>query len=108
MEWNVSPIEWSFENIKYGSSLKNADFNNLLIEYKQMLFTKQPIDNLTDNSVERLKVNTIKLSLDSLMYEISPRNAEFDDLFFVGDGRLMARWWLYCINDNILFCLING
>ena len=56
-----------------------------------MLFTKQPIDNLTDNSVERLKVNTIKLSLDSLMYEISPRNAEFDDLFFVGDGRLMAR-----------------
>ena len=50
-----------------------------------MLFTKQPIDSLTNNIVERLKVILIKLSFDNIIYENNPRNDDFDDLPFDGD-----------------------
>ena len=34
-----------------------------------MLFAKQPVNHLTNNSVERLKVGSIKRSLDNRRYE---------------------------------------
>ena len=69
-----------FENIKYDNYPQNADFDDLPIEYKQRLFTKLPIDLLTDNSVERLKVSLIERSFDNRIYEINTRNTYFDDL----------------------------
>ena len=61
-------IEQSFDNIKYGSCPQNADYEKLPIEYKQKLFIKKAIDCLTNNSVEMLKVNYIKWSLDNRIY----------------------------------------
>ena len=49
-----------------------------------MLFKKEPIDCLTDNSVERLKVNSKKRSLDNIIYEINNQNADFYYLPFGG------------------------
>ena len=72
------------------------------------LFTKWPIDCLTNNSVERLKVCSIKQLLDNRIYESNPWNANFDDLTFDGDDRLISRQWLYRINDDIVFRLINS
>ena len=63
----------------------------LTIEYKRRLFTKQPINSLTDNSVERLKVNSIKRLLDNIIYESNPQNTDFDDLPFDGDEGWIAR-----------------
>ena len=53
-------MEWSSENIKYGNYPWNNDFNDLPIEYKQRLLTKQPIYCLTNNSTEMLKVTSIE------------------------------------------------
>ena len=72
-----------------------------------MLFTKLPIDCLTKNILERLKVSSIKRSLDNRRYEINPQNSNFDDLPFDGDERLIARQLLYNINDDIIFRFIN-
>ena len=84
-EWKVSLIKQFFENIKYGSYSQNARFDNLSIEYKQSLFTKRPIDVLTNNSVEILKVNSIKLFLDNKICKRNNQNANFYDLPFDGD-----------------------
>ena len=65
-------------------------------------------ENLTDNSVERLKISLIERSLDNIIYKINPQNANFYDLTFDGDDRLIARQWLYSVNNDILFMLING
>ena len=59
----------------------------LPIEYKQRLFTKRLIDRLTDNSVEKLKVKSIKQQLDNRIYEGNPQNSNFSDLPFEGDER---------------------
>ena len=101
-------IKLSFENIKYGISPQNYYFYDLPIEYKQRLPTKRPIDCLNDKIVESLKVNTIKILLDIRIYKSSPGNADFDDLPFDGDERLITRRQLYHINDNIIFRLVNG
>ena len=53
-------IERLFDNMKYGIYYQNADFDDLPIEYGLRLFTKQPIDCLTDNIVERLNVSFIE------------------------------------------------
>ena len=81
----------------------NDYFDNLPIEYKQRLLSERPIYCLTNNKVERLKVCLIKQSLDNRIYDSNPRNADFDDLSFDGDERLIDRRQLYRINDNIIF-----
>ena len=48
------------ENIKYGSYHQDSDLDDLPIEYKQSLFTERPKYCSTDNTVERLKVSSIK------------------------------------------------
>ena len=68
----VSLIGKYFENIKYGSYPINADFNELPIDYENRLFTKKPIDSLTNNIVERLKVSTLQKLLDNRIYESNP------------------------------------
>ena len=61
------------------------------------------MDSLTDNKVERLKVSLTKQLLDNRRYEINHQVADFDDLNFDGDGRLISRGRLYLINDIFLF-----
>ena len=78
------------------------------IEYEQSLFTKLPIYCLNDNSVEMLKIIPIYRSLDNKRYKRNPQNNHFNDLPFDDDERLLARQRLYCINNNIVFKLING
>ena len=80
----------------------------LTVEYKKMLFTKQPIDSLTDNSVERLKVNLTKQSLDNRIYKSNPQNSNFGDLPFDSDERWIDRQRLYHIKDDIVLRLINS
>ena len=47
--------------MKYGSYPQNADFDDSLIEYEQW-----PIDCLTNNIVETLKVSLIERSSDNI------------------------------------------
>ena len=54
------------------------------------MFTKQPIDRLTDNIVEGLKVGLIGQSFDDITYESHPQNDDFDDLPFDGDERFIT------------------
>ena len=75
----------------------NDGYNDLYIKYKQRLFIKRQIYPLIDNIVERLKVNLIKLLLDNKIYQINPWNADFDDLPFDGEKRLLAKRRLYHI-----------
>ena len=79
-----------FEIIKYDSYAKNADFGNFPVEYKQECFSKLPIDCLTDNKVERLKVSLIKQSLDNRRYKSNPWDNNSDDLPFDGDESLIS------------------
>ena len=51
--------------------LKMTIFDHLPIEYEHFLFTKIPINCLTDNRVERLKVSPIERSLDNRIYKIN-------------------------------------
>ena len=39
------------DSIRYGVYPQNADLKGLPIEYKQKVFTEQPIDRLTNNKV---------------------------------------------------------
>ena len=73
-----------------------------------MFFVEVPIYIVTNNIVERLKVSSIKISLDKRLYESNPQNANFDDFPFDGDERLIGRKWIFCINDDIVFRLINS
>ena len=72
------------------------------------MFTERPIYRLIGNKVEILNVSSIKRSLDNIIYESNPRNADFDDLPFDGDERLIVIQRLYRINDDISFMYING
>ena len=72
------------------------------------MLTKWPIDSVTDNSAERLKVNLIEPLLDNIICKSNPQNYDFGDLHFGGDERLISRRWLYRINDDIGFRLINS
>ena len=101
-------IKRSFENIKYGSYPQNADLDNLHIEYIKRLFTEQPIDCLTNNKVERLKVSLIRRSLDNRRYESNNKNSDFDDLPFDVDKMLITRQQLNRKNDDIIFRQINS
>ena len=83
-------IQKYFENIKYGSYSQSSDFDDLPIEYEQRLFTKSPIDCLTYNTLEMLKVGPIEQSFDNRMYESNLRNANFVDLNFDGDQILIS------------------
>ena len=87
----VSFIKQSFENIKYVSYPHNADFDNLPIKYKYISFTKQPIYISIDNSVEKLRVNSIEKQLDKRIYKNNNRNADFNYLPFDSDKKLIAR-----------------
>ena len=69
---------------------------------------KLPIDCLTDNIVERLKVSLTKQCFDNRIYEGNTQNYDFNDLSFDGDERLITRRQLYRINGNIIFRLNNG
>ena len=42
------------------------------------------------------------------MYEGNPRNADFDDLTFDGDQRLIYGWQIYRVNEDIVERLDNG
>ena len=55
-----------------------------------------------------MKVSTIRQQLVDIIYEINPRDANFDNLPFDGDERLIARQKIYRINDDIVFRLNNG
>ena len=79
-----------FENIKYGSYPQNYDFGDLRIEYELTLFKKLPIDRLTNNIIERLKVNSINWLFDKRIYESNPQNSDFGDLHFDSDERLIT------------------
>ena len=72
------------------------------------MFTKLPIDCLTDNIAERLKFSSDEQLFDNIMHENNPRNDDFDDLPLDGDGRLISEWRIYCVNNDIVFRLNNG
>ena len=55
--------------MKYVIYDQNYGFDDLPVEYERSLFTKLPIYRLTDNSVERLKVSSIKRLLYNIIYE---------------------------------------
>ena len=101
-------IKLSFEKIKYGIYPQNADFDDLPIEYEQRLFTKRPMDSLTNNIVEMLNFSLTKKLFDNWMYEGNSQNANFYYLPIYGDERLIIRQKLYRINYNIVFRLNNG
>ena len=71
------------------------------------MFTKLPIDHLTNNIVEMLKVSFIGLLFDNLKCLIIPRNTNFDDLPFDFYQRLITRRRIYHIHDNIVERLNN-
>ena len=54
-----------------------------------------------------MKVISIERSLDNRGYESDPLNDDCDDLNFDGNERLISRKQLYCINNDIVFILIN-
>ena len=66
------------------------------------MFTKLTIDSLTDNTVEKLKVSSIGKSLDNITYESNPQKANFVDLPFDGDQRLLPGWKIYLVHDDRL------
>ena len=88
--------------------LKMLILTTYLLDMNKGCFTKPPIDHLTDNSVERLKVSSAKRLLYNIIYKSNPRNANFDYLPFDGDERLIARRRLYHINDDFVSMFING
>ena len=94
--------------MEYVSYPWNADFDELPNEYEKILFTRQPIDYLTDNIVERLKVSLIGQFFDNIIYESNHQNSNLDELSFDGGERLITRQRIYRINDYILFILNNG
>ena len=104
----VSLIKRSFDNIEYVSYPKISYFGDLPIEYEQRLFTKQPIDFLSDSIIERLKVSLIEQYFDNRIYASTPWNAYFGYLPFDGGNILITRQLIYHINDDILFRLNNG
>ena len=53
-----------------------------LLNMINFFLTKQPIDCLTDNIVERLMFSSIKGLFDNGMYEINPPNTSFYELNF--------------------------
>ena len=54
-----------------------------------------------------LKVSLIKWSLDNIIYESNPLNANFGYLPFDGSESLIPGWQIYRINDDIVFRLNN-
>ena len=42
------------------------------------------------------------------MYKSNPQNSDFDDLPFDGDERLITRWQINRINDDVIERLNNG
>ena len=101
-------VKRSSDKIKYGGYPQDSIFDDLPIEYKQSLFTKRPIDNLTDNSVERLKVSSVEWSLGNKIYKSNHQNADLDDLPWNGDERLIAIWPIDSINGDVVFISYNG
>ena len=55
-----------------------------------------------------LKVSLIGLWFDKRIYESSPQNANFYDLPFDDDERLITRKRIYSIYADIVFRLNNG
>ena len=55
-----------------------------------------------------MKVSSINQLFDNIIYESNPQNEYFDDLPFNGDERLIPRWRIYSINDDIVFSFNNG
>ena len=78
------------------------------IEYEQRLFTKLPIDHLTNNILERFKVSLIKQLFDNIIYESNPTNEYFGDFPFDGNERLITIQRRYHIYDDIVLRLNNG
>ena len=72
------------------------------------MFTKLPIDHLTNNSAENTKVSFIEGSLDNIIYKSNTQNSNSNELPFDGDERFIDKKILYCINIIIIFRLING
>ena len=54
------------------------------------MFTEQPIDCLTDNKVESLRVGLIEQFFDNRRYEINSQNSDFNDLTFYGNDMLIC------------------
>ena len=81
---------------------------NLPFEYEHRLFTKQQIDRLTDNTVERLKVGSIERSFDKIMCVVNPKNYYLNHLPFDWDQRLITIQLVYITNDNIIERLNNS
>ena len=63
------------------------------------MITRQPIDSLTDNILERLKVSSIERFFDNLEYVINPWNANVYYLAVHYDQRLINRRSMDRIHD---------
>ena len=100
--------EQSFGKKKYGKYPRNEYLGDLPIEYEQRVFTKLPIDCSTENTVEMLKVSSIKISFDNWMYVSNHRNANYNDLTFDVYQVLITRRQIYRINDDIVEILNKG
>ena len=72
------------------------------------MFTKLPIDCLTNDMVDILKVSLIKKILDKWMYVINPWYYDLSDVPFDDDERLIAKRQIYRINNNSVERLNNG
>ena len=68
-----------------------------ILNKNKTFLTAWPIDCLFDNIVERLRVSSIEQLFNNWMYEINPWNAEFDDLLFYGDQRLIPGQWIHIV-----------
>ena len=53
-------------------------------------------------------MSSIEQSLYNRIYESNTQTANFYDLPFDGDERLITIWRIYCINDDTICMLNNG
>ena len=72
------------------------------------MLKKLPIYCLTNKIVERLKVSSIERLFNNIIYKSNLQNANFNDLYFDGDERLINGRQIYRINNDIKFKLNNG
>ena len=88
--------------------LKMLILTTSLLNINKGCFAERPIEILTENILESLKVSFIGKMLDNRRYEKYPRNDDFNDLTFDGGGRLITKKKLCHIYDDTVFSYING
>ena len=71
------------------------------------MFTKIPIDSLNYDKVERLRVISVELFFENLMYVSNTWNENFYDLPLYGYQSLISGQRIYFVNDDIIEMLNN-